>query len=84
MLRNVENYTYPSKETNALSSSGTAEGGFLFQSRTADQHRASKGAIRQSALHWGWGGLLLSYFKLVLISVNWSCVILKGDNLSDY
>ena len=54
MLRNYENYTYPSKEAYALSSSGTAEGGFLFQSRTADQHRASKGAIRQSTLEMGW------------------------------
>ena len=51
---NYENYTCPYKETNALFSSGTAEGGFLFQSRTADQHRASKGAIRQSTLGMGW------------------------------
>ena len=36
------------------------------------------------SLHWGWGGLLLSNFKIALILVNWSCVILKGGNPSDY
>ena len=38
------------------------------------------------SLHLGWGCLLLSYFKLVLILVNWSSVILKGgiQAITDY
>ena len=34
--------------------------------------------------HEVWGGPLLSYFKLVLILVNWSFVIVKGGNPSDF